>query len=365
MHCLPVVLKRNATVALWLPLLMNAHLRGEYFCKEMITQKLPAISRCAHSDTLDFRKIDFDIVMEKGCDLVKQSFNPKGTRTMADQTWHYLENQFDSVTKGNRKLMHAILKDHYGKLSSEAATNPAVQPLLDDLQPVYADWGQKYGDWKSAQTTYGAATVAFQNQLEALQQMPPGDGRSRIDEWASKIASYWTPGSQHYSFLLPRGREPFTTGSRDEIVEEVQRFAARLGVKETELTQLVGQPGNTPEQTADYTEQAAAMSALEAKVNAFYAKLNGARTAQTEKGSQVEQLSGQVRNARVATAEALYRNLAGLMRIFYKADDRPRVTEFFDLGMIMNPPAPSDNTPDAAVTPAAVPPAEAAGTGTK
>lgn len=272
---------------------------------------------------------------------------------MADQTWHYLENQFDSVTKGNRKLINAILKDHQGKLKGAAASEPKFQPLLDNLQPVYADWIKKYGEWKQAQAAYGAATVAFENQLEALQQMPPGDGRSKIDEWASKIASYWPASSPHYSFLLPRGREPFTTGTREEIVDEVQRFAGRLAVKQAELTQLGGQADITPDQRAEYIEQAAALGALEGKANAFYALLNGARTTQTEKGSAVEQLSGQVRGARLAAAEALYRNLAGLMGIFYRAEERVQVTEFFDTALIMNPPAPSDQTPDPAVTPAA------------
>lgn len=271
---------------------------------------------------------------------------------MAEETWHYLENQFASVTAGNRKLMHAILKDHYDKLAAGVPGDARLQPLMGVLDPVYTEWTQKYGAWKNSQAAYRSASQAMLNLLDVLRERPPGGGRSKIDEWASKIASYWSASDPNYDFLLPQGREPFTTGSRDEMIGEVERLGQRLLTKKAELAAAAADPQlDEPEQQA-LTEQANAMDALAAKVSAFHAQLSAARTLQTQKEGAVDQLSGQVRPARLAAADALYHSLAGLMAIFYKAEGRDQVTGFFDLTLIMSPPEPSDQEPDPGMPPA-------------
>lgn len=270
---------------------------------------------------------------------------------MPEVTWHYLENQIESVTAGNRKLMNAILLDHHAKLTAAALSDARLAPLVTFLAPVFADWGEKYGAWKNAQAGYRSASQALENFLAILREQPPGGGRSKLDEWVSKIAAFWPEGHPHYDFLLPRGREPFTRGSRDEMIGEVGRLAERLGEKATELGALAAAPGNTPAQTAEFTEQSNAMDAVQDKVLSFHGQLEGARTVQTQKEGALDQLSAQVRPARLAAADALYHDLAALMAIFYRAEDRDQVTGFFDLALIMTPPAPSDDQPDPAVPP--------------
>jgi hypothetical protein len=275
---------------------------------------------------------------------------------MANETWHYLENQFDSVTKLNRKLMDAILKDHYSKLSGAAVADVRLQPLLASLSPVKAAWDAKYGEWKNAQAAYRSASQAVQNLFDTLQIKPVGGGRSTLDGWVSKVASFWPDGNAVYDYLLPRGREPFTSGTIEDMAGEVERLATRLGTKATDLTTLAAAPGNTPEQTADYTEQAGALTALQQKVSAFSTQLNAARNVQTQQEGAVDQLSKQVETARAAAADALYGSLAGLMTIFSTAATRGQVAGFFDLALIMNPPAADDAT--------STPPATAATPGT-
>ena len=59
--------------------------------------------------------------------------------------------------------------------------------------------------------------------------MGRGAARSKIDEWDSKLKAHWSQGEAAYITLLPQGREPFTSGGRDNIVAEVGSFAERLG----------------------------------------------------------------------------------------------------------------------------------------
>jgi hypothetical protein len=223
--------------------------------------------------------------------------------------------------------------------------------LLTFLTPVKTAWEKAYGDWKNAQAGYRSASQVVQNLFDTLQLKPVGGGRSLLDDWESKVSSYWATDSAIYSYLFPRGRESLNSGTIEEVVNEVARLVTRLEKTQTDLNTLAAAPGNTPAQTADYTEQAAAMLRLKEKVAAFSLQLGQARTAQTGQEGALDQLSPQVEAARVEVVDALYKNLADLMSLFYLAKDRLRVEGFFDLTLIMNPPVADDASPDPAVPP--------------
>ena len=53
---------------------------------------------------------------------------------MPNETWHYLENQFDTVTRTSRKRMNSILVDHKTKIDAAAGTQGA--PLIHQLGQV-------------------------------------------------------------------------------------------------------------------------------------------------------------------------------------------------------------------------------------
>jgi len=254
-------------------------------------------------------------------------------------TWHYLENQFLTVTTGRRGLADAIYKDHQQKLTLAAATAPALAPLLVAMNTAAGPWAEKYGAWKNAKAGYRGASQALLNLLEVLRVKPVGGGRSRIEEWDSKIRAHWSPGDPIYDGLLPRGREAFTTGALDAIVDEVARLAERLEEQAGELEEAAA--AATGEAATLLTEQANDLTALQAKVATFAGQLNTARNTQTQKEGLVDQLSQQLEPARVTLCTALYRNAGSLIALF--APNQNEVAGFYDLALIMSPPAGEDD----------------------
>ncbi len=197
---------------------------------------------------------------------------------------------------------------------------------------------EKYNRWKNVRTEYRGATQALQNLLEVLQVKPVGGGRSRIEEWDSKIRAHWSPGDPIYAGLLPLGREPFTSSTRAALPNEVEGLAVRLGQQSEALLTAAGEAtGAAP---ALLTEQGQDLAALRVKVAAFSAALTEARYQQKRKEGQVDQLSRQLEPARVRLCEALYKNMASLIALLMP--NQREVAAFYDLALIMAPPAGDD-----------------------
>jgi hypothetical protein len=253
--------------------------------------------------------------------------------------WHFLENQFQTVTTGRRGLADGIYKDHVQKLTQAAAGNAALNALLAVINTAGAPWADKYGKWKNARAAYRGATQALVNLLDVLKLKPVGGGRSKIDDWDSKIRNHWSPGDPIYDELLPLGREPFTAGTREAIIDEVERLADRLEARAGALLEAAGAPP-PPADAALLTEQAGDVQAVQAKVAAFAALLVAARNTQTQKEGLVDQLSLQLEPARKALCTALYKNLGALMALF--AENPGEAAAFYDLTLIMSPPAGAD-----------------------
>lgn len=252
---------------------------------------------------------------------------------MADQTWHYLENQFDNSTRNSRKRMNILIEDHAAKLTAGAGGNATVAAARTALVTPRTNWQSAYQSWRNASAAYQAATLTLENALAVLRRSPGPGLRSKIDEWESKVAAFWGQGSPHYEYLFPRGREPFTEGARDEIISCVTELAGRLSTKGAELTTAAGDPALTPEEAAELAEQGAAISELGGKVGIFHTSLNGARTGQQEKEGAVDTLSTQVEVRRKEAAVALYGNLGQLMHEFRANPDA--VAAYFDLDTLM------------------------------
>ncbi len=257
---------------------------------------------------------------------------------MANETWHYLENQFDSVTRRARKRMDSILADTHPKLAQGANLNPALEPALAVLTPAKTAWDAAYGQWLDKQAGYRSATQATENLISSLQRAPAPGERSKLDRWESKVAGEWARSHPVYQFLFPRGREPFTSGTREQILDEVERLGGRFTQKAGDLA----------------GEAAALLTGLGGEVTAFHSELQAARDAQQTTEGEVDQFAALADQRRVEAATALYRVLAKLMDIFAEPAERDQVTGFFDLTLIMTPPRPDEG--DEAEPPASTSP---------
>lgn len=257
---------------------------------------------------------------------------------MPEETWHYLENQFESVTRENRKLMDAILTDAHAKFNAGAGGHAAVNAGYLLLNAVKVQWDAAYSGWFERRAAWRSTTQALLNLLAALQLSPGAGQRSKIDRWESKVASFWSEEHAVYAYLFPLGREPFTSGSREEIIGAVEGLGTRLNTKSGELAAAAGDPLLTPEQVAELNEQATALAALSTEVLAFHGQLDAARLIQTQKEGLLDGQATLCEQRRQAAAVALYRALAKLMDAWAEEATRPQVADYFDLSLIMNPP---------------------------
>lgn len=202
---------------------------------------------------------------------------------MPVQTWHYLENQFESVTRTSRKLMDTILTDSHAKFHAGASSHASVNAGYVLLNTAKLNWDTAYSAWHELRAAWRSSTQALLNLLSALQTSPGGGQRSKIDKWESKVASFWGDEHEVYAYLFPLGREPFSSGSREEIINAVEGLGTRLATKANELATAAGDPELPPETAAEYAEQAGALTALSAEVLAFHGLLEAARLLQTQK----------------------------------------------------------------------------------
>jgi hypothetical protein len=273
---------------------------------------------------------------------------PHPDNTMADIIWHYLENQFDNATKDSRKRMNIIVSDFAAKLALRAGEHATLTTIHTAFAPQAAAWTSIYSAWRNKKAEYRGATQTFTNLLVALTESGPGAARSKIDEWDSKLKAHWSQGEALYTTLLPQGREPFTSGGRDNIVAEVGSFGERLanaqtplGVEQSALQDQIDSitnGGGTPPQSlvdalAEVVERAQTVNALQTKVAAFHGTLVQARTAQQGREGQVDALSAQVEAKRVAIATEMYGHLGTLMAHF--KTNPVSVGAFFDLDTLM------------------------------
>lgn len=257
---------------------------------------------------------------------------------MANESWHYLENQFDGVTRESRKRMDAILADTFPKLVAGTAANSAIAPLVTILTPAKTAWDTVYGQWANARAASRAATQQVENLLFVLRREPAPGERSHVDAWESRLSAEWARSHAVYAYLLPQGREPFTLGTREQMIGAVEQFGKRLTDQAGKLQAEAAQPGLAADKAARLTRQATLLTELAGDVSAFFAQLDAARDAQQQREGELDGLSGQVEAARVIAATALYKVLGSLMAIFAEPPQRSQVTAFFDLTLIMNPP---------------------------
>lgn len=294
---------------------------------------------------------------------------------MSASIWHYCENQFDNATKDSRKRMNIILTDHIAKLIARQSEHATITGLIGPTQGVVNIWQQRYTDWRNKRAAYKAASQGVQSLLDALMFAPGAGQRSKIDEWDTRLAALWTPDAQDYTFLLPNGRAPFTTGGRDNIIKEVGDFSQRLSQKAPELTAardglqaqvdaITNAGGTPPDALVDALDTAKgrvdAVVTLGARTAAFHSQLSSARSLQQGKEGLVDAAATLVEEQRVVAARRLYANLGLLMAHFVllpneQPEPQRAAEDFFDLDTLMQTGEDEEPVPEPAPAPVTPP----------
>jgi hypothetical protein len=270
--------------------------------------------------------------------------------------------------------MNIIVTDHLAKLQKRMGEHATIQALLVAFQTTSANWTAAYTKWRNKRAAYRAATRALEALLDVLKLSPGNGQRSKIDEWNSKISALWAPDAPMYLYFFPEGRDPFTSGGRDNIVKEVGDLSQRLAEKIADLTALrdalqvqvdaiTNGGGVPPEALADELDLAKArvdtVTSLVSKTAAFHSQLTSARSTQQGAEGEVDGAATQVENQRIIAARRLLANLYALGQHYVllaseDADPQAAAGDFFDLDTIIQ--TTPDEEPDEDPAPAPVTP---------
>ncbi len=222
---------------------------------------------------------------------------------MATPIWHYLDNQFENVTKNSNKLSVIIANDHDSKLQAESA-DADILNFYNRFHPLKTDLSAKYGLWAAAKGLYKGETARVEQKLEEL-------SGTAIESWDIQVQVVHRRDTPDYIALLPNFREPFQKGGIDLRIEEVRGFSERLN---------------------SYP----ALAALKAEVDAFLAVLEGFRNVQQGKEETVGLASDNLKSANQLCMIMAYRNLGGLMDKF--GDNPTDVERFYELELLQQSP---------------------------
>lgn len=213
--------------------------------------------------------------------------------------WHFAENQFENATGSSRKRMNILIEDHIAKLKAELS-DPDIAFLYERTLPVEQEWVNQYTGWKTAKGLYKGETNRFEELLEKLRT-------EKSPDWDNQIKVAVTEGSSDYVAIMPRGREPFYKGGRDERVAEVKALAKRLE----------GYP---------------TLGAVMDDVNAFFTQINNSRLQQQQKEELVDKASDELEAQRIITAQMMYANTGRLIDKFSETPES--IERFFELQVI-------------------------------
>lgn len=219
---------------------------------------------------------------------------------MSNDNWSYINNPFETNTRGSFKKMNMLGKDHLDKLAAAAASDAFFQPLFNRTKPAYKAFQQKLTEASANLGIYEGQTMAVQ---DAFQQL----SNKYIKQWDIMVQVEYLDGTPEYKAILPNGRKPFQSGSYESRVKEVQALATRMSA---------------------YT----ALDTLRAKVEEVAARLSATRSKQQGHELMESEISDETEHLRKELAYVLHANFALLLDRFVR--EPYRVTNYFELQYI-------------------------------
>lgn len=220
-------------------------------------------------------------------------------KNLIKETWHYLSNQFDNVTKKSFKLMNIINADHLAKLQAQAS-DTVIATLLARTNVPHDSFNTTYSNWLSAKGFYKGETNRVNGYLKELSSV-------KLKQWDAQIQAVYLEGTPDYKILLPNGRKPFQSGTIDDRISHLQAFVQRLAAYPTLVT-------------------------TKTNVIAFHTMLNAARDVQQQKEELVDYASTLLEVARKDIALMMYRNLGVLIDKY--ASNPDFVSNFWDYQLL-------------------------------
>lgn len=222
---------------------------------------------------------------------------------MSIPIWHYLENQFENVTRNSNKLSVIIANDHDSKLQAESG-DPEILVFYNRFHPLKIDLSIKYALWVAAKGLYKGETARVEQKLAEL-------SGTAIESWDIQVQAVHIRGTPDYIALLPNFREPFQAGGMDIRIEELRAFSTRL-------------------------DSYPALAGVKGEVDAFLAVLEGFRNVQQGKEQSVGLASDNLSSSKLACMIMAYRNLGGLMDKF--GSNPSDVERFYELELLQQSP---------------------------
>ncbi len=235
-------------------------------------------------------------------------------------TWIYISNTFEVITRNSYKLCDILLRDHVARATKKLANNPgdtALQIIQGEAASELSLWASAHLSWTLARGTYRGATQTVEELLTGI--------AGRLDEWiveiqAAGVGKPYMEGKPGYTVLFPEGRQALTRGAYEQRILKLTALGAALTAQ-------------------------APLAAVATQVNTYAGTLAAARSTQQGAEGNVEDLSDALEVRRKAACLAMYRNLG---RAMTKYGPEPVVETFFDMSYIRDGAAPPpDNAPPA------------------
>ncbi|MGL4364161.1 MAG: hypothetical protein ACRCSB_03030 [Bacteroidales bacterium] len=215
---------------------------------------------------------------------------------MNANTWSYLRNPFESVTKNSFRLMIIMGKDHLDKLNGNIG-DPEVANIYSFVKPAYDTFMQAFNNVQLNNSAYRSKTMQMEQLLTEL-------SGKKIKQWDIGIQGQYLDDTVEYMDILPNNRTPFQKGAYDERVNTVSILAQKL----------LAYPS---------------LATVQADVQVFFDMLTTVRTKQQGHEYQDAQLRKLVEMSRQSLAIAMHKSFAYLL--FKYVEDVRMVESYFEL----------------------------------
>lgn len=203
---------------------------------------------------------------------------------MSDKTFLRYQNFIENVTFDNDKLALEIFNQHDSLLHGGIASADILL-MYNFFHPFKMTYSDAYTAWTTLRGQGTGGTQSFTDLLNNLSSV-------RIRKWDIAVQQIYDQSTPAYRNLLPNRRKPFQTGT----------YGSRINAVSSFLTAI----------TDD-----AALFDLQDEVTIFLGQLVAARDGQVGGFGAIEAAATTLETARVAAAQAMFKNYGSLVVKFY------------------------------------------------
>lgn len=260
---------------------------------------------------------------------------------MPDDTWKYVENQFDNSTKNSKKRMKELAIFHRDAVHGSSL--PISAPMVSRTVAALPPFMTAYNSWLTARVQFKMATAALDAALTHL-------GSTDIEDIEVAYKGAHKRTTPEYATAFPLGREPFQSGGIDDKVTAIETLSGRLGLQQSALATVVTNAENAADpalpllrqRLGNLTSAASLTTSVLENIQTLRGTQHGAET-------QVELLRTGIEPLRKTLAAAMYANLGQLMTHFSATPEQ--ITAFFDLSKLRETGVDEEEPPVPATTP--------------